>query len=385
MSRFAKDKSGAISLNFVIMLPLFIIALGGAIDFTRAYSVREQTQNMVDAATLAATRMLALTPSSTDADIREIVEAHIDSADITAQPRLACSDPLIDADRVEVAVSVTIDCSMQTIFPISVSAFDFTNTATSDFEFDELDVAFMLDVSGSMGGSKIVALRNAVDTALDIFLNQSQSDVRIAFAPYSTALNAGSFAEEATGVAATNNCVTSRNGAERYTDAPPSTRKLERQATWCNPSTIVPLTDDRPTLDAAVQGLSTGGWTAGHLGIAWAWYMVSPRWEAFWPPLNAPRSGPNTRRAVIIMTDGIFNRNYGGPSSRVQARRVCDQMRAAGMLVFSVGFKVPNSEKKTLRDCATLPTYFFDSKNATQLENAYRSIAEELVSHNLTQ
>lgn len=402
MRRFSKDRRGSLALNFAIMLPLFVIVVGSAVDFARSYTVREQLQNAVDAATLAATRMLALEPETQTAELMELVQAHLDASEVARDQLLTCDAPQMTVDRVEVITTVTIDCTLQTIFPLGFGEFEFQRQATSDFDFDQLEVAFMIDVSGSMRGNKLRDLKAAVRTAMDIFLNESRSDVRIAFAPYSTALNAGDFAVDAAGDPrewTTNagvdrdsgDCVSERRGDNAFTDAPPSVELLGRpriKDNWdCNTSSIVPLTSDIDVLDDAVETWYADGRTAGQLGIAWAWYLVSPDWATFWAPVgSAPRPTETTRRAVIIMTDGMFNERYVSQNgnSTTQSARLCENMKTEGVLVFSVGFQAPSGVQGTLRDCATIPTYYFNSSTGAQLENAYRSIAEELVSHTLT-
>ena len=51
---------------------------------------------------------------------------------------------------------------------------------------------------------------------------------------------------------------------------------------------MVPLSDDKAYLRRTVEGYRDGGTTAGHLGTAWGWYLVSPEWAggfAFWVAL----------------------------------------------------------------------------------------------------
>src|SRR5690606_3753817 len=72
---------------------------------------------------------------------------------------------------------------------------------------------------------------------------------------------------------------------------------------------ILPLSDDKAVLGSTVGSYTDGGSTAGHLGTAWGWYLVSPEWagtsaEACRP---APYRDGHTIKAVVVMTDGIYN------------------------------------------------------------------------------
>jgi hypothetical protein len=80
--------------------------------------------------------------------------------------------------------------------------------------------------------------------------------------------------------------------------------------------------------------MQAGGMTAGHLGIAWAWYLLSPEWDRVWPSDSAPRAynDPDHMRVAIIMSDGEFNTSYESANggSEAQARELCDNMKAKG-------------------------------------------------------
>lgn len=91
----------------------------------------------------------------------------------------------------------------------------------------------MLDVSGSMSGRKIQALRDAAQDLAEIVLDTSHGPSlnKIAIAPYSTADDVGTYARAATGVRKSHSCVTERTGAQAFTDADPSVPPLvERRA-----------------------------------------------------------------------------------------------------------------------------------------------------------
>ena len=158
----------------------------------------------------------------------------------------------------------------------------------------------------------------------------------------------------------------------------------------CRASGPVPLTDDKAVLNAHVQSLTANGGTAGHIGLAWGWYLLSPNWASVWPEASEPLEY-NTKqnmKAVILMTDGDFNTNHptAAKSSFRQAQDLCDTMKAAPskIQVYTVGFQVPGSVQKTadgrtiLEYCATSPAYAFNASNGDELTAAYRSIARSI-------
>ncbi len=222
-------------------------------------------------------------------------------------------------------------------------------------------------------------------------------------------------------------CVFERVGADAYTDARPARDKwigagnpfwlfntnsyykyygelaVERYGAnaWyygafqgkyvlCENSGPLPLTDNKADLNAYVDALHASGGTAGQLGIAWGWYMVSPEWAPVWGANAAPLpyDTPDLAKAVILMTDGDFNTSHpnAAEGSFQQSQALCDAMKArpGNIQIYTVGFQVPNNVQTTangrtiLEYCATSPGHAFDADNAQELEDAYRAIARSI-------
>ncbi|MEH6488152.1 pilus assembly protein [Hyphomonas oceanitis] len=158
----------------------------------------------------------------------------------------------------------------------------------------------------------------------------------------------------------------------------------------CRASGPVPLTEDKDALKAHVQSLTANGGTAGHIGLAWGWYLISPSWDSIWPEASKPLDydAKHNMKAVILMTDGDFNSYHptATKSSFRQAQDLCDTMKAepAKITVYTVGFQVPSSVQKTgdgrtiLEYCATTPAYAFNASNGDELAAAYRAIAQSI-------
>lgn len=297
----------------------------------------------------------------------------------------------IQIDRERSAIAVSAEITLPTIIGrvFDVREYRTRLEARSIYAARDIELGMMLDVSGSMGGTKIHDLRDAAKDLAQIVLDSSRGPTKnkIGIAPYSNAVNAGIYANAAT-AGASNSCVTERRGAEAFTDASPFVEPLRRRTTSCTDSKVMPLTDDLSQVEAHVDTLNAGGTTAGHLGIAWAWYIVSANWSSFWPGNSAPRTyqDPEVMKAIIIMTDGEFNTAYetSNGNSTQQARQLCANIKSSGVTVFSVGFEAPGAALAVLRECASKSSYFFDARNGSDLREAFRRIANELTGLRLT-
>lgn len=203
-------------------------------------------------------------------------------------------------------------------------------------------------------------------------------------------------------------CVTERRGTEKYTDAAPSSssNRVGRHylpiGTDCLSSIIRPLSSNAATIKTNIDNLSTNGVTAGQIGIAWGWYMVSPAFSSLWPSASAaPYDTSETLKAVIIMTDGEFNapycdgviaENYGADDSVsngcspdngdpfAQSRALCTAMKAQGIVVYTVGFQITvgAASDNLLRDCASTSKGYYNAASGTALSEAFAAIGRDI-------
>lgn len=211
----------------------------------------------------------------------------------------------------------------------------------------------------------------------------------------------------------TSTCVWERDGSERFTDSTPvSGAYLAHREAWfeedadhrdggvwkvghpnrpdhswyrgteCRAATPLALTNNRNTLNTYVDNLTAGGGTAGHLGVAWSWYLISDNWDGIFTGDSAPLSftEPDSEKAVILMTDGEFNAEIFPEqgSSDAQARALCDGMKLKNINVYSVALNAPRAGKEVLKYCATDTDYYFEPESAAELTEAYRKIATSI-------
>jgi hypothetical protein len=229
-------------------------------------------------------------------------------------------------------------------------------------------------------------------------------------------------------------CVTERVGAQAYTDAAPVGTSTyvgkgyfgTNTTTSCpignysdnEVNSIQPLSSDTTMLNRRISKLVSGGSTAGHLGTAWAWYLLSPNWntvlqQAFpssyaaapYSDLTTTASNgqPKLRKIAVLMTDGDYNINYckgtealnsdqtpqincnsENGKSQAQAGSVCTAMKSANIEVYTVGFEVSSAAKTFLTSCATDASHYYDATTEIALEAAFRDIALKIATLRLT-
>jgi len=92
-----------------------------------------------------------------------------------------------------------------------------------------------------------------------------------------------------------------------------------------------PLTSNETALSDFIDNMEPGGGTAGHVGLAWGWYLLSPNWSSIWPSASEPLryDEPETAKVLILMTDGEFTDTAPRVkrSSTRQAGDICDSIK----------------------------------------------------------
>ena len=211
----------------------------------------------------------------------------------------------------------------------------------------------------------------------------------------------------------TSKCVWERDGAEKFSDAAPgSNAYLSYQQAWfvekdwqsdggdwfvghpnrpydgkydgneCRNIEPLGLTNHRNALSAYITSLTAGAYTAGHLGVAWTWYLVAEDWDSVFTGDAAPLpySEPDSAKVVILMTDGAFNAEIfpGQGSSDEQARALCDSMRLRDIKVYAVALNAPTAGKEVLKYCASESDFYFEPENGGELTDAYKQIATSI-------
>jgi Flp pilus assembly protein TadG len=393
---FASDDRGSVTLIFALMALVLVFAAGVGVDYARMLHARFNLSAAADAAALAAGRALG-EGTRTDGEIRQLAEAYFRANLDEGHDFGEIGDLTVAIDRE--AGRVKVDATAEVPMTLTrVAGFDDAEipvTAETVAGQHEIELAMVLDVTGSMGSpaSKIADLRLAANGLVEQLLPDDgrPSRVRVALAPYAASVNAGSYFTAATGRRIGTGCVFERGGAARFReDAPTASSYLGYdKSVACPSASVQPLTASKRVLTGQIDKLRASGQTAGHIGTAWGWYLLSPKWASIWPNDSRPEAYQPSKiiKAVLLMTDGEFNTEYvsANGASATQARSLCTNMKDEGIIVYSVGFMAGSAAERLLEDCATSPGHYFPASNGDALQTAFNAIGQSLSNLHLSQ
>ncbi|MGV8928766.1 MAG: ubiquitin-activating E1 FCCH domain-containing protein [Brevundimonas sp.] len=206
LHRLLSDARGNVAMLFGLSLPVLVLMTMGGVDIHRASTVRVNLQDALDAASLAAAR----SPYSEDADIHRVGLASL-RANLNAYPDITLREGdtsfVLNSENVVVARStVDVKTLVANIFMppygqfmddyLPVGAHSEVNRSSRN-----LEVALVLDITGSMSGSKIENLKDAAEELVDMVVQDLQTPFysKMAIIPYSMGVNLGSYANGARG------------------------------------------------------------------------------------------------------------------------------------------------------------------------------------------
>lgn len=438
LRRFKIDTRGATAAIFAIALVPTTAGLGMSVDMGRLYLARTNLQAALDSAAIAS----AIEYRSSQDSAKALATASSTFAAATGgNGTLDTNASAVDTTNQKVSLVATVSVNTPLISLLSPSRSQFSIKSKAEASIKSagglgkhLEVSMMLDVtismdqsSGSPGLTKLQALKTAAKSLVTTVVQDDQSKFtsRVALAPFASGVNVGSYYTAIVGSApqALQTCsgwgrrrtcsygspwtsVVERSGAYNATDDAPSSAHFpsyfamhgsaqspisyisnyERNSTDNRPdSPVLPLSSTKTTINAAIDGMSSDGATAGHIGIGWSWYLLSPKWTSVWTGASAPNPADDqTVKVAILMSDFDFNVYYQGGvgDMNAQAAQLCTNMKAAGIIIYTVGFQVDSNNQAAqnlFTGCASDPSKAIAASNGNELIAVYDKIAKTVV------
>ena len=417
-ARFAADKSGQFSMIFALCSGVLMISVGLSVDYARIISAKSQLTSALDAAVTSTARDITrgkVDKKEATRRVQAFLDANLDGKRLT-EDNVHLTDVTLDPVTNKLSASARVDVDM--MFPVmnnpKVQPVNVKIGAL--YSERKVEVSMVLDVTGSMAGSKINELKIAAKSAVKAFINNGSAHTRVAITPYAFGVNAGPLRSQVVaenGWPAKDACSSERRGPLMFSDASPVAAKVTRAniITTCPSVGLQPLTNDAKLLNGMIDRLQASGSTAGQIGLQWGWYLLSPNWRSVLPTPSIPVNygTPDSEKYLILMTDGLFNSDgsgltnsqiasYSGISQRSGrlAMSYCSAIKDQGVKLYTIGFNlkgITSGGERTeairmLTDCATTPVgseqTFYNAENGDDLKKAFDDIARRIQRLRLT-
>ena len=416
--RFRSARGGNVAITFAICLIPMVGAVGAAVDYSHANSVKAAMQAALDStALMLAKQAPTMTEGQLQASANDYFKAvftrpEVKGVAVTAQ--LSSSD----------GYALTVDGS-GVIYPnflgiMGTSQLNITATSTTAWGNVRLRIALALDVTGSMADNgKMNALKIAAKNLLDQLKAAAtkNGDVYVSIIPFSKDVNAGpsnhvqpwvrwDLWEEVNGKCSNttyktktqckangknwtaakhdtwNGCVTDRDQDYDTKNTAPSvsiagTLFPAEQYSSC-PKEMMGLTYDWVALKAKIDSLEPVGNTNQGIGAQWAYQSLTSA------PFVVPAFDTQYKyqQIIILLTDGVNTQNrWSSAASEIDARQklTCANAKASGITIYTVQVNTGGDPtQNVLRECASAPENFFLLTTAGQIVTTFGSIGSKL-------
>lgn len=421
LSRFRDDVSGTIIIIFMAVIIVVIFGVGLAVDTARATRVSNTLLASLDAAALVGAKSI-VDDDLTDDEVVALVDRYFRSQIESASGGIQVNSLNVTIDRQTGEVQVDAGARVRTTLTqiLNYRYIDVSQSARTKYVIKKAEVALVLDSTGSMNsGSRMDDLKAAATEAINQLLPPGEPNLnRISIVPYSEVVKAGAFADAATNGRSADGCVIEREGPAASSDEAPADAMIPGDPdSWVKVEADIPSSPNSYDCDAslqevmamskvkadllaAVDALDPAGRTAGHIGLAWGWYTISPKWNGIFAGASepAPYSDDKTIKAIILMTDGDFNTSYLNgaldETSGDQTQLLCDAIKVEQVMIYTVGFKlsaVPSPRDIEARDllleCASTGSsgkHFYEAESGAELTAAFHTIAGDIQALRLT-
>lgn len=308
LRRFRRGEDGSLLVFGLFLFATFFLMSGMAVDLMRTENRRTALSQSLDRCALnAAALRQTLDPATV---VRDCVDRD------GMLPHL--TDVIVTNGTGQRSVEARGEISLETMFmhASGVDVIDINARSVAEQRATNIEIALVLDVSGSMAGSKLSSLKTSAKNFVSTVLANNTNRISIAIVPYNGQVNLGQSLRtkfnvtHVPGLPATANvnCVDmpssvyTNTGIARTLPMPatgwadafttlssfPTTHSTTGRAptasnVWCPPSTVnvVRLQDDNiAAMHAYIDNLTAIGATSINAGMKWGGAMLDPEFRS---------------------------------------------------------------------------------------------------------
>lgn len=195
LHRFAGNDRGNVAMLFALSCLAIFPLVGFAIDLSRVMVEKHKLQQATDAAALAAAHDAFM---SVDQRV-SVVEAHLNHLEQDLGREITYELTQDAEGRISLVTHIVVNTTIAKIMGRDDVAVSVRSDALEGGA--DIEVAMILDITGSMSGNRIIALKEASEDLVNIVVKDEQDPYysKVSMVPYSVAVNVGGYADEVRG------------------------------------------------------------------------------------------------------------------------------------------------------------------------------------------
>jgi Flp pilus assembly protein TadG len=415
LSGFLNNRKGGVAPMLALAAIPLVATVGAAVDYSRANSVRTAMQAALDSTALMLSRdAQTISGEALGSKATAYFNALFHRTEaLNVQVTPFFSSPQQGSFILKVEGSAAVN----TMFWRVLGQQQTTITASGEvvWGIKKLNLALALDNTGSMGSSgKMTALKEAAHNLLNTLqkAEKTPGDIKVSIIPFAVDVNVGTDKVNESWIdwedwdakngtcskssynsknsclnnsgtwtpddhSLWNGCVMDRDQNNDVNATPTADNGAvnyrAHQASAC-PVAMMPLSTDWTALNAKIDAMTPSGNTNVTIGMQMAWQTLTAA-----APFNAPAASPDLDKVIILLTDGQNTQNRwssGQSSIDTRTEKACANAKAANIKIYTV--RVIDGNASLIQTCATKPDMYFNVQQASQLNSAFSSIAQNL-------
>ncbi len=362
--QFCQNNNGNTAIVFALAIVPLLLSVGVSVDMVRANRAQIRMQAAADAAALAAgAEVKENGVTSVNAVVTKLVADFATANDLYKSVDVIESvDTKIDKKTGKLMVTVKGKMKTSLMSMAGFATMDVNAKAEVGFSGASLEIALVLDNTGSMSGSKLSSLKNSARQLVQTIFDKQDNyeTLKMAVVPFSEYVNVGLANAGAPWVS------TSVTGSpwEGCVGSPVSPQDESIVGVAAYPrvggvrcvSELLPLTNNRTLIESRLDAMVAEGATFIPAGITWGWHALTPTEPLSGGMTDSQMASKGGRKAMIIMTDGAntispnapFHNGADVTVANQLTTTVCANAKADNIQVFTVAFDLNNVTIKAI-------------------------------------
>ena len=402
--RFMVNQLGTTAVTFALTLVPLLMAAGMAVDYIRYATAKTDLQSALDAGALAAAAGFSLNNAQRVAAADQTFVKNLTGGSIGADA--VTRSFKISPDGVTASASFELPTSLMQLAGFTNMPVD-VRTVIDIGGSKKAEIALVLDYSGSMtemlgGQVKYIAMKNAAKNLVNDLAAANLKNVKIGLVPFSHHVWVTLPKQDVLGQSGSGTwtgCTQDRQYPFNLTDDSPTSASGSKwgqpiakvhASSGCgayvpNHLTVLPLTTDFAAVNSQLDAMLPYMWTHIALGAEFGFHLLSP---------NAPfgqaasYSDPNTRKVMVLLTDGEQTEPAFGPGTtrnvaqgQSNLTEICTNAKAKGITIVTIAYNIDDTATVgRLRNCSSDPAKdFFDIGTDNNVASAFDQIKQQIV------
>ncbi len=238
---FGSDQRGVFAVTFGLVAIILVATTGAVVDFVAVQNARSLSQSTLDSATLALHREV---DNKTEAELLSLAQNLLNERLSTINLSANVETVNVDSDEGTLFIEARFQVPTSFLALVGISTINTRISSEVTSKSLNIEVALVLDITGSMSGRKLAALKESANLLINELMPEPENpDIKIGIVPFNRYVNIGRSNRNEPGLDIDDDYTYRPSGQSCYNTYPNSTRRCDsRRETYSCTRDGVPAT-----------------------------------------------------------------------------------------------------------------------------------------------